>query len=256
MTQNPVVGGLLISLPVTVDLMKFASWLKVNGGNRKVAGALRTAWKTQSCLADLSQAQGACDALDLLKSTAPSLGSGALDNICSGVLGTAILLYARATTTSSSKFKERGSIALDLAKLTPEQRADHDALVRIRNGALSHVQTHEKIAGDYWHREILVAKRAGPANWEVVSASQSIGFHELAFKTLKRQLPIATEQLETKCRERLVGAIAAIRELNPPETDLMRHQVNPIELFGSIDAALMALGTSSGEEASAWTPLL
>lgn len=249
-------GGLLLPLPATVNLIRLAASLEVRGVSRKLTGALRTAWRAQSCFADLRQAQGACGALDSLAPAAASLEPGALLHIQSSVLATAILLYTRATTTSSSKRNERGSIHLDLAKLTPQQLDDHNTLVRVRNGALGHVEGGANIAGDYWHRDFLFAKRSGPSNWEVASASTSIGFHIATFEMLKRQLPIAAEQLEAKCRERIEGAMEAIRELKLSDVDFLRHQVNPVEWFGSFDVARMALSAGSGDELSGWTPLL
>lgn len=248
--------GLLVPLPITVNLMTLASSLEARGISRKMAGALRTAWRAQSCFADLCQAQGACDALDALAPTAAALEPGTLLHIQTGVLATAILLYARATTTSSSKRSERGSVQLDLAKLTPQQLDDHNTLVRVRNGALGHVESGAKIGRDYWHRDFLFAKRSGLDNWEVASASTSIGFHIEIFETLKRQLPIASEQLEAKCRERIEGAMVAIRELKLRDADLLRYQVDPVQWFGSFEAAWMALKTGSGESASGWTPLI
>lgn len=154
--------------------------------------------------------------------------------IQSGILTTAVLLYARATTTSSSKKTERGSIQLDMSKLTKRQLEDHETLIRIRNGALGHVEQGARIAGDYWHRDFLFGKRSGLGNWEVASASTSIGFHNATFETLQRQLPVAAKQLEAKCRERIEGAMAAIRELNLSDADLLRYQVDPIDRFGSV----------------------
>lgn len=247
--------SLTIALPATVDLMRLGNALESKGVSRKLARALRTAWRAQSCFADLGQAQGACDTLDTL--TPAVIGDpGVLLHVQSSLLSTAILLYARATTTSSAKANERGSIQLDLAKLTAEQVEDHNTLVRVRNGALGHVENGAPIAGDYWHRDFLFAKRVGATNWEVASASTSIGFHLETFTVLKRQLPVSAGQLQSKCQERIAGAMDVIRELNLRDIDLLRYQVDPIQWFGSLPTALMALGVKSGEEASGWTPLL
>lgn len=255
MSEGPL-GGALISLPITVDLLKLASSLEARGVTRKLAGSLRTAWRAQSCLADLGQAQGACDALDSISDNPGTLGAAALFHLRSGTLAAAIMLYARATTTGSGKGSERGSVKLDAAKLTPEQIADHEELVRVRNGAIGHVENGAKIAGDYWHRDFVFAKRSGIANWDVSAASLHIGFHDATFAMLKRQLPVAAAQLEKKCRERIEGGMQAIRDLNLSDADLLRYQVNPIEWFGSVHAAQFALSGSAGESDSAWTPLV
>src|SRR3546814_11200986 len=73
---------------------------------------------------------------------------------------TAILLYARATATSGSK-SERGSVQLDASKLLPEQQADHDMIIRLRNGVIGHVAQGARIAGDLWHRDSYARREAG-----------------------------------------------------------------------------------------------
>src|SRR3546814_19010802 len=80
----------------------------------------------------LEQAQGACDALAQVTKAADGIDPLALLYVQSGLLMTAILLYARATATSGSK-SERGSVQLDASKLLPEQQADHDMIIRLRN---------------------------------------------------------------------------------------------------------------------------
>ena len=249
-------GGLLVTFPITVDLMKLAASLEARGISRKLAGSLRTAWRVQSCLADLRHAQGACDSLDTLSRFAETLDAATAHHLRSGALVSAILLYARATNTGGPKKAERGAIQLDPAKLTPSQVADHEAIIRVRNSALGHVESGAKIVGDYWHRDFLFAKRAGRANWNVAAASTFIGFHDATFAMLKRLLPVAAAQLETKCQERLEGAMQVIRDLGLSDVDLLRYQVNPVEWFGSLQAAQMALGGKPGEEYSGWTPLV
>ena len=114
-------GVLLLPLPATVDLIKLAASLEVRGVDKKLTGALQDRLEGAVLFADLRQAQGACGALNSLAPAAASLEPGALLHIQSSVLAAAILLYARATTTSSSKRNERGSIHLDLAKLAPDR---------------------------------------------------------------------------------------------------------------------------------------
>src|SRR3546814_6363133 len=83
--------------------MKLATSIEVKGGDKGVSSALRQAWRAQSCSADLEQAQGACDALAQVTKAADGIDPLALLYVQSGLLMTAILLYARATATSGSK---------------------------------------------------------------------------------------------------------------------------------------------------------
>ena len=126
-----------LPIPVTVDLQKLPASLEVRGGNRRLATALRNAWRAQSCVADLGQAQSACDALDT-SSSQTAFDDATLWQLQTGLLTSGVLLYARATSTGGSR-KERGSIQLELGKLTAEQRTDHQTLIRLRNSVLGHV---------------------------------------------------------------------------------------------------------------------
>ena len=254
MAEIPLGGGMPFTLPVTVNLMKLATSIEAKGGDKRISSALRQAWRAQSCSADLEQAQGACDALTQLTEKPASIEPGALLHVQSGLLTTAILLYARATATGGSK-SERGSVLLDASKLTPEQQADHETIVRLRNGAIGHVEQGARIAGDLWHRDFLFAKGARPGDWEFSSASLSIGFHLEVTATLRRQLPVATAIVKAKCQERLAKAIAVIRDAKLSDKDLLRYRVDPVEWFGSIEAALLIFSGGPGTETSAWLPL-
>jgi len=254
LAKSPLGGGIPLTLPVTVNLMKFATSIEVKGGDKRISSALRQAWRAQSCSADLEQAQGACDALAQVTKAADGIDPLALLHVQSGLLTTAILLYARATATSGSK-SERGSVQLDASKLSPEQQADHDMIVRLRNGAIGHVEQGARIAGDLWHRDFLFAKGSGAGNWEFSSASLSIGFHIEVSETVRRQLPVASAIVKAKCHERLDKAIAVIRDAKLSDQDLLRYKVDPLEWFGSIETALMVFSGGPGTETSAWLPL-
>lgn len=67
-------------------------------------------------------------------------------------------------------------------------------IVRLRNGAIGHVEQGARIAGDLWHRDFLFAKGRGAGNWESSSASLSIGFHLEVSETLRRQLPVGVDR--------------------------------------------------------------
>lgn len=241
-------------LPVTIDLLGLAGALELRGGKRKLAGALRSAWRAQSCVADLRQSESICATLDQLTAVSPSFGTPSLLNIQSALLSTAILLYARATSTSGSR-AERGSIQLDVSKLTPSQREDHKTLVAIRNGAIGHVQTDTSIAGDFWHRDFLFAKRVQPQAWGVASGSASIGLHFEATAILRRQLPVALGIIAAKSRERIDQAMQALEETHPGEATMLRHQVDPVVWFGSLETAQAILAGGPGHESSTWLPL-
>lgn len=242
-----------LPFPVTVDLLKLAASLEVRGGNRRLAAALRNAWRAQSCVADLGQAQSACDALETLSSQPPFHGA-TLWQLQTGLLTSGVLLYTRATSTGGSR-KERGSIQLELGKLTAEQRTDHQTLIQLRNSVLGHVELGARVAGDFWHRDFLFAKAVGVDDWQIASASTAIGFQAEVARALKRQLPVAADLVSARCRKQLDHAIVLLREAKLSDAAMRRHAVDPVDWFGSVETALVALSGGPGEEVHAWLPL-
>ena len=103
MAKSPVGGGIPLTLPVTVNLMKLATSIEVKGGDKRISSALRQAWRAQSCSADLEQPQGASDALAQVTKAADGIDPLALLHVQSGLLTTAILLYARATAPAGRR---------------------------------------------------------------------------------------------------------------------------------------------------------
>jgi hypothetical protein len=164
------------------------------------------------------------------------------------------MLYVRATSTGGSH-KERGSIQLNAKKLTREQREDHEMLLRLRNSAVGHVETSAKVGRDFWHRDFLFAKAVDSDGWQLASASTSIGFLFETFERLKRQLPIAMSLLGEKASEWLKAAVQALDSVKPDEAMLKRYEVDPVEYFGSVEVATLALSGKAGEHGSAWLPV-
>ena len=242
----------MTTLPDTIDLMAMAAALEARGGKRRLSGALRNAWRSQSCLADLRQAQDICGVLDQL-TAGPLFIESTLTQIQGSLLASAILLYARATHTSGSG-NERGAITLDDKKLSAEQRQDHRALIKIRNTALGHVESRAAIEGDMWHVDYLFAKRVSPDTWSFASASASIGFNIDAFAMLKRQLPISADTVAAKARERLDDINKVLKEANPSDAAMMRYAVDPVAWFGSVESARMMLDGAPGVEKTSWLP--
>ena len=253
--MTPYVAGPLgrLELPQTIDLMKLASALE-RDGNRRVGRTLRSARRAQSCVADLQQSQGLCDALDNFETLSSTLDPEALWQVRSGLLASAIMLYVRATSTSGSP-KERGSIQLDAKKLTREQREDHEILIRLRNSAVGHVETSAKIGGDFWHGDFLFAKAVDSSGWQLASASTNIGFLFDTFERLTRQLPVATNLIGEKASEWLKTAVEALDSVKPNEETLKRFEVDPLKYFGSLEVAILALSGKAGEHGSAWLPV-
>jgi hypothetical protein len=238
--------------PITVDLMGLANQLIATGGKRSVVGVLTNAWRAQSCVADLRQAEEMRAQINRLPGT--GAGFSEVANLQTGLMTSAVILYARATHTSGSK-RERGSIQLDIKKMTPQQQTDHRALIRIRNGAVAHVEANEQIAGDHWHANYLFAKRVREGTWAYASGSTSIGINFDVVRILERQIPVATQMLRAICQKRLDDVELALREARISEATILRHQVDPLEWFGSPEVAQLMLRGRPGEESSLWLPL-
>lgn len=235
--------------------MGLADHLTAVGGKQRVVGALTNAWRAQSCVADLSQAGAICHQIgNLPTSVLDLLSFPELANVQTSLMTSAVILYARATHTSGSK-SERGSIQLDLKKMNAQQQEDHQALIRIRNGAIAHVETNERIAGDHWHANYLFAKRVRERVWAYASGSTSIGINYDAVRILQRQIPVASSLLLAICRKRLDDVERVLREAAISEAMILQYEVDPLEWFGSPEAAQLMLRGNPGEEISDWLPL-
>lgn len=237
-----------MNIPRFTDVRGIASDLRDEPVYRRLATTIRKAVIAQSCVSDLKQAKSSYEALDRLLASPRKKGTIERSTTEHALLMNAVLLYARAVSTGGGR-GERGPIDIS-SKLTGEQRADHEALLAVRNRALAHVYSREIVGDDLWHddRLFLVETEAG---WKPAAATRRIQFSRLTLDRLHRQVP-AAHGMMTQIFHKHIDALSELLIANPVElASFERNLFDPIVFFGSersvADAlAAMPHGSASG----------
>lgn len=163
------------------------------------------------------------------------MGRAATEN---ALLMTAVLLYARATSTSGGR-GERGPIDIS-SKLDATQRAAHEALLEVRNRALAHVYARAPVADDIWHDDLLFLVETD-RGWRPGAATNRIQFHKPTLDRLRRQLPVA-ERLITEIFHKRIDQVSEMMTAHPVERKIFeRNLFDPVPFFGSERAVMDAL---------------
>lgn len=224
----------MTAFPRFTDFRAIAAEIADKPEYARVQSAIEKAAKAQSCVSDLAEAEHCCEALEEIRGSVRRQGTITRLATEAALLRTAVTLYERATAAGAKK-GERGSIQI-ADRLTPEQRADHDALVTVRQRSLAHVYVGEEIDGQVWHGDVLFGIEDLPA-WRPAAASHRIQFHGPTLARLRRQIPIALNLVKERFYVRL-GELEAILNEHPLPVEVFeRHQFDPVEFFGSVDAA-------------------
>jgi hypothetical protein len=230
--------------PPFADLVSLAGSLRKTGKHGNLQKILDSAWRAESCLGDLKQAADCCSVLrDSLTTKAEDM-SGAQQTIDRALMSTAMLLYARATSTSSAKDGERGAIQLERGRLTKEQWADHEALISVRNQGVAHVNRKHSVDNRSWHKAIFFAVRYPNGAWRPASTSNETSFHLPTLERLERMLPVATDVIHGQFNKRMKAVSAALNEADLSEKAFLEHLFDPVAAFGSADAVRRLLGAS------------
>jgi hypothetical protein len=208
--------------------------------------------RAQSCLGDLTQAQYACDALARLRSDKkqPTHAEGYI--IEKSLLTTALLLYARATSSSSGAAGERGSISLQRGQLTATQWENHQTLIELRNQAVAHVNSEHKSAGRLWHKILPFAVRQRDGRWKIASASNETTFHLETFQKLQMMIPVAHQLIFNQFNKRIAAVSQQINEAGTTEVLLISNSFDPVKEFGNLEAVMHVLQGSDSREDSFW----
>lgn len=240
--------GQPLPLPPFTDLGALAEELARRGKNTKLRAAITQAWRAQSCLGDLRQAFDCCSALEGIIERPRSADTSALMATERALMTTAIMLYARATSTSG-QLGERGSIQLERNKLSEQEWADHCSLLDVRNQAMAHVYSSRPIADHEWHRDVFFAVQVSNGQWKAASASNQTSFHAATLERLKRMLPVAHREVKEKFHKR-IGAVTDMINREVDAKLILRHVFDPIPVFGNEEAVRAALaGAPTGETA-------
>lgn len=224
--------------PAFSDLRALAADLEREEEYRRLRSAIEKAVRAQSCVSDVAQAATCCDALNDLLPSPRKQGTLTRSATEASLLQTAVMLYERATS-AAGKRGERGSVSI-VAQLTDAQRADHTALVNLRQRAFAHVYVGEPIDGLVWHYDLLFAIEEEGA-WKPAAASHRVQFDRATFARLERQIPIATEILTNRFHQHLNQLTTILNEDPVSATLFKKHQIDPIKTFGSKQAVRSVL---------------
>ena len=160
---------------------------------------------------------------------------------------TAVLLYARGTSTSGGKAGERGSIQLERGQLTKEQWQDHQTLLATRNQVMAHVNREHALDDRIWHRAILFAVKR-PQGYRIAAATNETSFHKLTHERLDRMLPVAHAIVQSQFDKRIAAVSKALNEAQIPESEYLKHRFDPLPAFGSelaVQTIVNGAGTGS-----------
>ena len=226
------------------DLVSLAASLKKTGKHGSLHKIVESAWRAESCLGDLKQSNDCCAVLRLSLATKSEDVSPQQHTIDRALMTTAMLLYARATSTSSAKEGERGAIQLERGRLTKEQWADHEALLGVRNQGIAHVNRRHSVDERAWHKNVFFAIRYPNGAWRAASASNETSFHLPTLDRLERMLPVATAVIFSQFNKRMKAVSTALNTANLPEKVFLDHVFDPVVAFGSVDAVNRLLGAS------------
>ena len=240
-----------MTFPPFTNLTALIGSLEKLGKYGELRKTLVQAWRAQSCLADMKQSQDCYDVLQGILKRPRSADTPELLTTERALLVTAIMLYARATSTSGQR-GERGSIQLERGKLSPEQWKDHQALLDVRNQAFAHVYTSQVVGGYQWHREIVFAIETPSGAWKPASASNQTSYHKGTVESLGRMLPIAKRLVKEKFQKRLAAVSQKINEASVPRELFVACQFDPVAAFGTDEAVRGVLAGGQAGEASFW----
>ena len=227
-----------MDFPRFTDLRAMADDLSSDPRYSRLVPTIRSMLHAQSCVSDLGQSKDALEALEVLAASPRkkgTIGRGATE---SALLTTAVLLYARATSTSG-KQGERGSIRIE-AHLTPDQLADHEVLLGIRNRALAHVYTEEPIDQQIWHSERAFAVELGEG-WIPACGGERVQLNFTVMARLRRQLPVARSILHDRYQEHVGKMVKLMADEPVPLETFVAHCFDPVPVFGSEQAVAEVL---------------
>lgn len=240
-----------MTLPTFTDLGALAEDLAKHGADPSIRAAITTAWRVQSCLGDLRQAEQSMKALRKIADRERDEDSQEVMTIERALMTAAVLHYARATSTSGQK-GERGSIQLEQSRLSPDEWSEHSKIIEVRNQAIAHVYSGRSAGDHVWHRDIFFAVETPEGHWAAASATNQTSYHLDTLRRLERMLPVAIREIRAKFDKRMA---AVTRMLNEKVKAAMfrKHAFDPTHVFGSEETARAILAGRARGDSVIWT---
>jgi len=216
--------------PKVLDLEQLANSPEVCAALPRLKGVVRKAGHTQSCLADLMQADAFLTNLRSLPGINSKFQTKGDDVVANALLIGAVIFYARATSTSGSK-GERGSADIR-SSLSSQELGDHSLIVTVRNTAIAHVYSDRKLDDLSWHSQRLCLIQDGAA-FRPASASNMVTVNSKVARSLERQLPIAMKILHERFQKHIEKIASDLQNADLDISIYLKHEVDPVEFFGS-----------------------
>jgi len=240
-------------LPEVCDLQALIDSLDGDPGHAKLADLARRSRRAQSCHSDLALAATCCESYAQFTNVASSvMPQMHLNAVSHAILASAIILYARATSTSS-KGGERGGISIEDRLETLQDLEDHKRIIDLRNRAIAHVHSEEALGTEIWHREKLILKSVGDGTWLPGCVTRRIQANPMAINLVRRMIPIAGRLVRATFLQRLRELAEALEALPETEGMIKAHLFDPISFFDSETSAKEALGVGLGGSAMGLT---
>jgi hypothetical protein len=189
-----------------------------------LADKIRRARDLHSLWVDLAIALESLDALDALLKTPTARDDHAKMTTESALLSNALVLYVRATKTTSEL---RGGFDLR-SRLSEEQRVVHEELCDLRDHAIAHFGSGRSYSGE-WQAELVILQSKGEeAKPGVVTRRQMVD-PKLA-KRARKQIEVAHALLDALRREKLDEVTDEINKAVAKDPDfhkeISRHPLN------------------------------
>jgi hypothetical protein len=192
----------------------------------------------QSCITDLKLAKDTCDALSHLQGVELEMPGMLRTAAEHALIANAIVLYGRATSTTSTK-GERGAVSIR-DRLSPSQQQDHDALVTLRNRVIAHVYADEEVADSVWHQEKAVAATDDGIVWTVSCVTRRKQTDDLTLRRLASIIPVALALLQQTFHRRVFEIVELMHAAHVTDAQFFQHRVDPASIFGSYEEALQS----------------
>ena len=203
-----------------------------------LAGKIRRARDLHSLSADLAMALESLDVLDALLKTQTANDDYIKIITESALLNNALVLYVRATKTSS---EQRGRFDLR-SRFSEEERITHKELTDLRDHAIAHFGSGGSYGGE-WQAELVVLQfKGGAAKPGVVTRRQMVD-RKLA-KRARKQIEVAHALLRALSLEKLDEVTDEINKAVAKDLDFQkevsRHPLNLNIFLTSAEASKTA----------------
>jgi hypothetical protein len=222
----------------TIDLGALARHLAGENRHRRLVGAIEKVVACHSLRSDLDIARETLDALDGLLSVELESRETKRRIVEHALLCSAVVLYARATKTTS-----RSRRGFDpRAQFSDAQKAVHREICDLRDDAIAHFGTGGTYQGE-WQSETAILQCLD-GRWKVGTTTRRLSVDKPLTKRLRRQIDAALGIIQAEYRRRNDAVAVALDEANADPEFASLLTSFPMDLGAFLkdpDAAVKAL---------------